>query len=210
MEYKFEKPIEASIGKLKYQCTIEWRNGKIIVDEPITEGGRDSGPDPYSLLLSSLASCTLITLRMYIDRKEWDIPEIAVKVNIYPETDKENNVTIIENDILFNSPVTDEQKVRLMQIAKHCPISKILENEIRIKTFTLRTSETKTIKYSNDKISVLWKPELCKHSTRCWKQLPLVFNPKLKKWINPDGASPEEIENQVRKCPSGALTAIKL
>ena len=62
----------------------------------------------------------------------------------------------------------------------------------------------------NDKISVLWKPELCQHSTRCWKLLPLVFNPKLKKWINPDGASPEEIENQVRKCPSGALTAIKL
>ena len=70
MEYKLEKPVHGSIGLTKYQCTIEWRNGQFIVDEPKNAGGRDTGPDPFTLLLSSLASCTLITLRMYIHRKD--------------------------------------------------------------------------------------------------------------------------------------------
>ena len=78
MQYKLDKPVHGTIGTEKYQCSIEWRNGKFIADEPVTAGGKDTGPDPYTLLLSSLASCTLVTMRMYIDRKGWDISEIAV------------------------------------------------------------------------------------------------------------------------------------
>lgn len=96
MEYKFKKPVHGTIGTEKYQCTIEWRNGKFIVDEPETSGGKDTRPDPYTLLLSSLASCTLVTMRMYIDRKDWNIPEIAVNVNLYQETKGAKTTTIIE------------------------------------------------------------------------------------------------------------------
>ena len=124
MNYKFEKPVIGIIGNEKYQCTIEWRNGKFVADEPVTSGGKDTGPDPYTLLLSSLASCTLITLRMYIDRKGWDIGEIAVNANLYQETVNGKETTIIDRDLIFISAVTDEQKLRLQEIAKHCPISK--------------------------------------------------------------------------------------
>jgi len=206
MQYKMEKPVHGSIGTEKYQCTIEWRNGKFISDEPVTSGGKDSGPDPHTLLLSSLASCTLITLRMYIDRKGWDIPEIAVNANLYQETKEGKLTTIIDRDILFLSPVDDEQKTRLQEIARHCPISKIIENDVKVRTFVFKDTETKTINYANEEITVVWKPEFCQHSTRCWTQLPEVFNPKIKKWIDPDGASSEKIEQQVKKCPSGALT----
>jgi len=206
MLYKLEKPVHGSIGTEKYQCAIAWRNGKFISDEPVTSGGKDSGPDPHTLLLSSLASCTLITLRMYIDRKGWDIPEIAVNANLYQETKEGKLTTIIDRDILFLSPVDDEQKTRLQEIARHCPISKIIENDVKVRTFVFKDTETKTINYANEEITVVWKPEFCQHSTRCWTQLPEVFNPKIKEWIDPDGASSEKIEQQVKKCPSGALT----
>lgn len=64
----------------------------------------------------------------------------------------------------------------------------------------------KEIKYINNEIEVIWKPHLCIHSKLCWTQLPEVFNPKVKKWVNPDGAPTEKIIDQVKKCPSGALS----
>jgi uncharacterized Fe-S cluster protein YjdI len=63
-----------------------------------------------------------------------------------------------------------------------------------------------TFKYTNGEVTVVWKPNVCIHSTLCWKGLIEVFNPKEKPWIKMDGAATEKIIEQVRKCPSGALS----
>jgi uncharacterized Fe-S cluster protein YjdI len=60
--------------------------------------------------------------------------------------------------------------------------------------------------YSNGEITVTWRPELCQHSTRCWKGLINVFDPRKKPWINMNGDSSARIIEQVKKCPSGALS----
>lgn len=63
-----------------------------------------------------------------------------------------------------------------------------------------------SFKYSNNEVTVMWKPNTCIHSTLCWKGLIQVFNPREKPWIKMDGATTEKIIEQVRKCPSGALS----
>ncbi|MCD6068231.1 MAG: hypothetical protein K0S33_3057 [Bacteroidetes bacterium] len=66
-----------------------------------------------------------------------------------------------------------------------------------------------TKKYSNGEVTIVWKPHVCIHSTLCWKGsngLLSVFNPAEKPWIKPEGASTERIVEQVKKCPSGALS----
>ena len=133
MEYLLENNIEGEIGTQKYLCTIFWRNGKLLMDEPESIGGNDIGPDPFSTFLASLAGCTLSTLRMYIDRKGWDISEIKISLNLYQETNPEIETTI-SRTISFSGNVSDEQKERLLIIADKCPISKILKNKIIITT----------------------------------------------------------------------------
>jgi uncharacterized Fe-S cluster protein YjdI len=60
--------------------------------------------------------------------------------------------------------------------------------------------------YSTDEITIVWKPNQCIHSEKCFKGLPAVFNPNQRPWVNKDGASAETIANQIKKCPSGALS----
>ncbi|MDX9749501.1 MAG: (4Fe-4S)-binding protein [Flavobacteriales bacterium] len=60
--------------------------------------------------------------------------------------------------------------------------------------------------YSNGEVTIIWKPHLCIHSTKCWKGLPAVFRPAERPWVEPGGATTEAIVAQVRECPSGALT----
>jgi uncharacterized Fe-S cluster protein YjdI len=64
-----------------------------------------------------------------------------------------------------------------------------------------------TIKeYTNGEITVVWKPETCIHSARCFKGLPSVFDPNQRPWITMSGADTRAIREQVAKCPSGALS----
>lgn len=60
--------------------------------------------------------------------------------------------------------------------------------------------------YSNGEITIKWQPKLCVHAGVCVKTLPKVYNPKAKPWIKMENATTEELKNQVRNCPSGALT----
>jgi uncharacterized Fe-S cluster protein YjdI len=60
-------------------------------------------------------------------------------------------------------------------------------------------------KYANEDITVVWKPNVCKHSTLCWKGLIEVFDPNERPWIKMDGATTQKIIDQVKKCSSGAL-----
>ena len=62
-----------------------------------------------------------------------------------------------------------------------------------------------TKKYSNGDMTVVWKPNMCIHSTICFKGLGKVFDPQKRPWIAPEGGTTQQIIDQVKKCPSGAL-----
>lgn len=64
----------------------------------------------------------------------------------------------------------------------------------------------KTKEYSNGDVTVVWEADKCIHSGICVQGLPDVFQPKEKPWIKIDAASTEALVNQVKQCPSGALS----
>lgn len=65
---------------------------------------------------------------------------------------------------------------------------------------------SKTKEYTNGEVTVVWQAEKCIHSENCVKGLPKVFDPNARPWINIEGATTQELIDQVRKCPSGALS----
>jgi putative redox protein len=132
MKYLLEHPVKGVIGSEKYLTAIHWRNGVVITDEPEKLGGGDRGPDPYTLLLSALVSCTLATLRMYIDLKVLDIPEISVEANMFQKMENEGTVMHIERRIAIAEVTDAELQQRLIRVAENCPVSKILKGSIKI------------------------------------------------------------------------------
>ncbi|MCV9931760.1 OsmC family protein [Flavobacterium sp. LS1R47] len=125
--------ITASIDTRKYRTEIKSASDNILIaDEPQEVGGKNLGFSPSELLASALASCTLITLRMYIDRKEWDVAEINISVDF--EKNAEKTVSILSRKIEIKGNVDEAQKERLLKIANSCPIHKTLTNTIQIQT----------------------------------------------------------------------------
>ena len=125
--------ISAQIDTRLYRTEITSASGNILIaDEPQEMGGKNLGFSPSELLASSLASCTLITLRMYINRKGWKISEINIKIDF--ENDDEQNVSMFTRKIEIIGEIDEDQRQRLHVIAEKCPIHKLLTNTIKIRT----------------------------------------------------------------------------
>ena len=124
--------ITVHTGNELYKTEIRSETNFIVSDEPESSGGKDLGFSPKELLAASLASCTGITLRMYANRKGWDLTDIKVEITF--DTDSVDNKFKIIRNIILSGSLDDSQKARLLNIADKCPIHKIITNPIEITT----------------------------------------------------------------------------
>lgn len=96
------------------------------VDEPVHQGGTDTGPRPTELLGAGLAGCIAITVEMYADRKGWDVGELEVDVEMGYEGPVPNS---FEVGVKLPAHLDEEQRRRLLVIATRCPVHKALAGE---------------------------------------------------------------------------------
>ncbi|MEO6882957.1 MAG: OsmC family protein [Bacteroidia bacterium] len=142
MSTYLEKELLVSIGQEHYKTVITSGKHTFSADEPESHGGSDTAAGPIEYLLAALGSCTAITLRMYADRKQWDVEKINVALNLETVTEgKETTITRLKGNettitrlISFEGNLTEEQKQRLLTISNACPVHKILSNPIKINT----------------------------------------------------------------------------
>lgn len=114
----------------RYAQDIRIRKHSLVADEPEGRGGADAGPRPYELLLSALGACTSITLRMYAEKKGWDIGSIAVTLRFV----KDGDVDRIQRTLRFSKNLEAEQRSRLLEIAGKTPVTKTILHGTAIDT----------------------------------------------------------------------------
>jgi len=125
-----------------FTTTIQTKNHNMIADEPASIGGDDFGPSPYDYLSAGLAACTVMTLKMYAQRKKWDLQEVFVYItyskkhsdDLMIEVDTPTRFDHLQKKLKFIGNLDDKQKQRLKEIASKCPVHKTLQSEVLIDT----------------------------------------------------------------------------
>lgn len=98
-------------------------------DEPLKLGGRGAAPAPFDYYLASLAACTAITLRMYAQRKGWDLGEFRAELEMERDDDGRLHV---RRTLHATGPLSDEQWQRLLEIVANTPVTKAMREGVEI------------------------------------------------------------------------------
>jgi putative redox protein len=125
-----------------YRTVVRSGDHVFVADEPVSAGGTEEGASPYDYLLGAAAACTSMTLRMYAQRKGWPLEEAIVDLRTRnshaadceacAEPDVQTGPGVLERRIELRGPLSEEQRVRLLQIADRCPVKQTLERGVRI------------------------------------------------------------------------------
>lgn len=126
----------------KFLTQIQTGKHFLVADEPQEVGGEDLGPSPYQLLTAALGACTAMTMRMYADRKGWEIEEIKVHLNHdkrYSEDCAEcekptSKIDHFERIVEVDGQLDEKQLKRLLEIANKCPVHRTLEGDVKVIT----------------------------------------------------------------------------
>lgn len=137
-----EKQVAVRIGTEKYVTEVKAGKHSLIADEPKSVEGKDLGPSPYELVAAGLGACTAMTLRMYADRKKWDLQEVTVHLSHIrahaPDSQNSGKPTSMmstfERELELEGNLDEKQLARLMEIADRCPVHRTLEGDIHIQT----------------------------------------------------------------------------
>ena len=137
---------EQLVGHLNFKnnftTQIQTKTHSFTADEPASIGGDDFGPSPYELLNAGLAACTAMTLKLYAERKKWDLQEVYVYITHARKHSDELNIKKetpgyldhINKKLKFVGNLDESQILKLKDIASRCPVHRTLLSEVVIDT----------------------------------------------------------------------------
>lgn len=123
----------AETGAGKFQVKVEAGGAMLLADEPVSVGGLASGPTPYELVAAGLGACTVMTLRLYADKKGLPLERASVEVR-HEKQAGQTPPDVFERTLTLAGSLDDAQRARLFEIADKCPVHRTLEAGARVVT----------------------------------------------------------------------------
>jgi len=120
-----------------YKAVAFSRNHEMRMDRPVDEGGNNTSATPVEYLLASIGGCVSMTLRVFADKKGWDLGEITVNVIQKNKLTPSGLVTSLIEEISFEKPVSPEQEKELLVMAGKCPVAQLVKKETIIQSIIL-------------------------------------------------------------------------
>lgn len=119
---------------------IEAGKHRLIADEPVDAAGTDAGPTPYELLSAGLGACTSMTMRVIAKRENIPLEGVEIQIandRMYAKdcadcTSATGYIHRFDVRIKLIGSLTEQQRERLLSVAKRCPVAKTLTSEIKI------------------------------------------------------------------------------
>jgi len=122
--------VHAKQGAEPYSVDIVAAGHDLIADEPPANGGRNVGPAPFDLVVAGLAACTMITLRMYAERKGWTGFDIAAKLRHRMG----GGAHFIDREVEVSGVPDEAGLERLRDIVERTPVTLALKPAFTIST----------------------------------------------------------------------------
>lgn len=101
----------------------------LSTDEPKALGGQGAAPAPFDYYLAALAACTAITLRMYAEKKGWNLGQFRAELEL--TRDDEGKVSI-RRVLHSDQPLSEAQWQRLLEIVEKTPVTRAMREGAQI------------------------------------------------------------------------------
>lgn len=115
-----------------YHASITARHHTWHADAPIPDGGTDTAATPEELLLGAVGSCVAMTAKMYADRKGWPLKDVVVTLDMERVSQEGAPFAheIREQIQLIGDDLTAEQRTRIVEIMRRCPVRRAITNPL--------------------------------------------------------------------------------
>ena len=108
-------------------CYLEFGREHWMAD---IDGADRRHATPHEILDAALASCTALSLQLYVKHKGWQVSRIRVAV----AHKHVQGAYRLDRQISVEGDLTAEQRTALLRVAQACPVYKTLTGDIAINT----------------------------------------------------------------------------
>ncbi len=130
----------------EFLTNVTIRDHHVDFDEPESAGGKDKAPTPTETTIGSLGACVVMTIKIYLDHKNWSFRSVHCALRMSKEkvedperlTEEErsyvrsNRLTRITTVITIDADFDEKQLERVKTVAGKCPVHKLMEGSVLI------------------------------------------------------------------------------